>query len=368
MSSRPDNTSNRQVNNLLTTLRYVLKPILSSGLPDKSRGEQFRHSQNVRGSRSHVSSLRVTVHSPTLPAGLFGPDYPVSDPPEAKPEALRSASRPCSGPSPPKSWTLTSPTEARDTPDFRASALSIIFSHLSSASAASSPVPPLTLLCLRKLVSLTTVTEFREDVVPFIPPHLRRDLIHYTAIWSPLSNTRLFPLFDLNGCGHAAGELVIVGPSAYLPDDYLSRSSPRSHRSDDNTASTVWDRGDWDQDDWNQEQSPLHTFILVSTRLSMTTLVNLPPTLTHVALINLSVAVTLHRLPSTCPLIVCLDISYNTWLSETAATDTGIKMLERVDWSRWVDLKVLGYRECHVFRGLLAKVNKGRWDEVEVIQ
>jgi hypothetical protein len=72
----------------------------------------------------------------------------------------------------------------------------------------------------------------------------------------------------------------------------------------------------------------------------------------------------LHRLPSICPLIEVLDLSYNKWLRP------GMKEFERVAWARWSKLRVLGLRGCE-FRELdletLARVNEGRWNDVEIV-
>ncbi|TFK42500.1 hypothetical protein BDQ12DRAFT_676315 [Crucibulum laeve] len=323
----------RHVNNLLHTLR----------------GEQFRHSQNLRRSRTHLTST-VDHNSPTLPIRLFTSGYePLPIPEPADPEQTKSASK-CSGPGPPKSWTLTTAKDLHDTPEWRSQALLIILSHLEKEKKLSR-VPSLSLLCLRSFALACTGVEFREDVVPYILPHLRRDLIRYTAVHSPLSNAKLYLLFEPEG--HADGEIIIVGPSASLRDDYFLREA--GHHVQEES---------WDAD--TPSPKLLLSFMLVSTRMPASTLLTLPPTLTHLALINLPAPVSLHRLPNICPLLVVLDLSYNQWLT-TPSKET-LNSLDRVEWTRWSSLCILGFRECFMPDGMLQKMNRGRWDDVQVVQ
>jgi len=108
----------------------------------------------------------------------------------------------------------------------------------------------------------------------------------------------------------------------------------------------------------------MHTFILVSAHISSSA--RLPATLTRLGLINVSTPVSLHRLPTTCPLLELLDISYNDWL--VAEKDVQEK-LGKVQWSRWHHLRELGMRACHDIPGdIMAEVNKGRWDDVKVVK
>lgn len=253
---------------------------------------------------------------------------------------------------------MTSAADSYNSVEWRSEALSPLFKTSEAL------VPPLTLLCLRKLLSISSAEELKSDIVSFLPAHLRRDLLHWTAVHSPLANDRLFPLHEPDG--HAAGELIVVGPAASLPNDHFVRPSTSSS----SISSTLWEEADsWDSDDM-VDASSLHTFVLLSARLTVSTLLTLPHTITHMALINLPVAVSLYRLPGICPLLVFLDLSYNKWLgdseSHATAKDTGSKMLEKLDWTRWMSLKTLVLRECHVTAWLLEKVNKGRWD-VQVI-
>lgn len=284
------------------------------------------------------------------------------------------------GPGPPKSWIRTTDQDVQDTPKWRGEALSLIFSHIPDSPSTrfntskpepqqtrkQSIVPPLTLVCLRHLLSLTSPSEFIQCVVPYLPSHLRLDLVRDTAIHSPLPPSSLFSL--LGEEGHVAGELLVVGAAASLPEGYLLRNSLTADIDDaempsDNNEKDII-ASDWDAEGDTPEV--LNTFILVSTPLAPTTLLRLPLTIKSMALINLPFSAPLHRLPSVCPLLEVLDLSYNTWLAE--GSQDGQKILNSIDWRRWNQLRVLGFRGCHFPHGMIVKLNKGRWDDVQVIQ
>jgi len=235
---------------------------------------------------------------------------------------------------------------------WRARALDLIFGYHRSKSSA---VPPLTQLCLRILASFPS-SEFAEHVVPFLPSHLCRDLVRYTAIHTPLPPSKLYAIYT--HANHADGELLIVGPQTTLADDFFIRGNHSSH------SSTSQDLSDWDSE--KAMPPSLRTFILVSTPMAVSTILSLPPTITHMALLNLPTPIALHRLPRVCPLLEVLDLSYNTWLSSTSKDAS--KILKRVDWSRWNCLRVLGLRECLISDEMLQKLNRGRWDDVQVVE
>ncbi|KAF5380892.1 hypothetical protein D9615_004027 [Tricholomella constricta] len=327
----------RAVNNLLHTLR----------------GEQFRHSQNLQRIRTHVSAT-LARNSPTLPIDLSSPDYPLDRPPAKAEASHSSAYKNCPGPEAPKSWTLTSKEVAEeDTPVWRARAVSLVLPS-------PPPIPSLSNLCLRVLAALST-QQFKQDIIPHLPSHLQRDLVRQSAIYSPLSSAKLYALCEPDG--HTDTELVVVGPNATLRDDYFIRAT----RDTDNVDSHSNNKEDasWDSER-ECDVDPLRTFVLMSTRLATSSLLSLPPTITRMALINLPTPIALHRLPGTCPLLVVLDLSYNTWLG--LKSGSAEKILDRVEWSRWSHLRVLGLRECHVSIGMLVKLNRGRWDDVEIVQ
>lgn len=348
----------RAVNNLLHTLRLCHPFPLSPNQPTNPciyRGEHFRHSQNLQRSRAHVSAtIARSSNSPTLPIDLTSPDYPSNDRSPARNEDSHlGAYKNCPGPGPPKSWTLTTKEVIEETLAWRAQAVSLVLPP-------PLPIPPLTDLCLRVLAAVPT-QDFTQNVVPYLPPHLRRDLVRYSAVHSPLSSSKLFSLYEPEG--HADTELVVVGPSGALRDDYFIRSTNSYSRS----GSDILD-DDEEEESWDSEKdstTPLHTLILMSTRLATSCLLSLPPSITRMALINLPTPIPLHRLPGTCPLLVLLDLSYNTWLS--SKTDSAEQHLGRVDWSRWNHLRVLGLRACYMSSQILVKLNRGRWDDVEVI-
>ncbi|KAJ7219376.1 hypothetical protein GGX14DRAFT_355991 [Mycena pura] len=303
------------------------------------RGEYFRHTQN----KGCVPRPRVTGahNTPTLPADLLADSAYATDkarPPRDTRAALfvceKHAEPPASG------LALTS------TPRLRAGVLSVVL----PAVAEQHRVPRLTLLCLQILVASSSDAEFSNAVLPFIPPHLRHDLLRWTAVHHPLNNQKLHALCGNEG--HVNGELIIVGPSANVSEDQFQWSQAKSCSAE------------WDSDD-SLPPHPMHTYVLVSAHLSFSNLSALPATLTRLALVNIPTAVSLHRLPTTCPLVECLDLSYNTWL---VAEKEARERLGKIPWSRWHRLRVWGMRECCVPRDMLDEINKGRWDDVAVVQ
>ncbi|KAG6837295.1 hypothetical protein H0H93_011897 [Arthromyces matolae] len=312
------------------------------------RGEQFRHAQNLRRSRTHVSSFIARTSSlPTLPFDIHSDhDLSLSSSLITQSKPLSSASTNTPGPEPPKSWTLIRPSQVpQETPAWRLRALSLVMP------VASPRVPTLANLCLRILASVPA-PEFHTDVIPWLAPHLRRDLIRFTAVHTPLPGAKLWPLYEPNG--HVGTELIVVGPQAVLKDDYFIQSKALSEQTSDQ---------DWDTD--GRDVEPLYTLVLISTRLATSTVFSFPPTITRMALINLPTPIPLHRLPNTCPLLIVLDLSYNSWLS---VIDDSDKAFERIDWGRWNTLNVLGLRECAISSTIVKKVNKGRWDDVQIVQ
>jgi hypothetical protein len=210
-------------------------------------------------------------------------------------------------------------------------------------------VPSLTLLCLRTLVTSSSDDDFSENIVPYIPSHLRKDLLRWTAVHSPLTNSKLHALSEPDG--HVGGELILVGPHTRVLEDQFGDPERDGRLSE------------WESDE--SLPAPLHTFILVSAHLAFSTLCSLPATITHLALINLPTPVPIHRLPATCPLVERLDLSYNRWLvGEKEAQEK----LGKMNWTRFHNLRVLGLRGCHMPDNLMTEVNKGRWDDVEVIR
>ena len=311
-----------------------------------SRGEQFRHLQNIRHSRTH---LRVSaLPSTTLPSIVANLQYD-DDRCQGISQKVQSSSVTYSGPAPPKSWRASCETAA-----WRSQALGLAASYIDGFISPSQP-PSLSLICLKILLAECTPAEAREDIAPFIPAHLRRDFIRYSAIHFPLSDWKLHVLFYPDG--HADGEILIVGPKVSLRDDYFLRGSHDSQLN----ARYSQPKEDWELED-GPFVKPLQSLLILSTRLSTSTFLSLPPTLTHIALINIQNPIPLHRLPKICSMLEFLDLSYNHWLE-----GEGISMLDRVEWTRWAHLKVLGLRVCHVPEDILQKVNRGRWDDVVIV-
>jgi hypothetical protein len=261
-----------------------------------------------------------------------------------------SASPTYSGPKPPRSWTLASRKDRQGTEAWRTEALSVMLNN-SPCPPAASVVPPLTLLCLRRMLACLSEDDDFLEIVPYLPPHLRQALVRDAAQRKPFSIRRLAACFECHG---AAGEMVIMGP-AELPDDWFSRPSN--------------DGSEGDVDEWDAEEAStesLHTLIVVSSPLSTAIFLSLPPTITHLGLINVPTPLSLYKLPGLCPLIVVLDLSYNKWLSKDSS-DMSARLLERTDWSRWRQLSVLAFRGCVLPDDLTHRINKGRWDDVRLI-
>ncbi|PFH51735.1 hypothetical protein AMATHDRAFT_141846 [Amanita thiersii Skay4041] len=365
--------TNRGVSNRLHTLR----------------GEQFRREQNARRSRAHLTrvSLFSNINLPSLPRDLFEPDYPTRalDSLKLDSSSLPHTSSPgkCSGPEPPMSWRPKTERDIHHTPEWRREALSLIYAHLHDSKPHYRPqrdkstrwIPPLTLICLRYLLSVLPTPDFVEVVVPHLPSHLRRELVRDMAIRDPLPNPKLYSLCGRDG--HVGGELILVGPAASLPEGYFLRTIPPNQDTSPSNNLTTRQTEDLCQtedneeglEDWDAEESMpelFHTLVLVSIRLASSTFLSLPVTLTCLALIRLPTPVPLHRLPSCCPLLEILDLSYNTWLCEDFPDIQ--KSLDRIEWSRWSDLQILGWRGCYVPNVMLVKLNKGRWDDVKVVQ
>jgi hypothetical protein len=188
------------------------------------------------------------------------------------------------------------------------------------------------------------------------------------------------------GWNQVGGELVVVEPAwSVRPELFRAHVHDRNRvnpaggdgvEDREGSGSEVLKVGEWDSEDvaesgWQEqeqeeeERQPLTAIAIVSTALSIPTLLALPPSLTRLALVHLSAAIPVHRLPDKCPLLELLDISFNPWLAEPAWGEE--RALDRIVWSRWAFLKVLGCRDCGITSEGLRKVNDGRWEDVTVI-
>ncbi|CCM04600.1 uncharacterized protein FIBRA_06782 [Fibroporia radiculosa] len=370
-------SNSRQVNNLLHTLR----------------GEDFRHAQNLLQSNKRTTAY--TSHtSPTLPFDQIYLDEVI----QPRPTQPRGTTRPVllgpqgfleyayprglvPGPPPPKSWrdsTGREKDEDIDEPARRAQMFSLIFSYITrrdpqaGIEGRETTFPSLALLCLQVLLSVFPDSDdggFAEEVAQYLPPHLRRDMLRWSAVHSPLPTSKLYALCEPDG--HAEGELIVVGPQASLSRDLLRKNSSATSGSVRHTSAEST-REEWDSPVSDAHlPAPLHTIVLLTVPLPLNTLLAFPPTLTHLALLSLPTPAPIHRLPRICPLLEVLDLSYNPWLS----MDTGLRgfkmgaevTLNRVEWDRWSRLKVLGLVGCVVDAELVVQINKGRWEDIAII-
>jgi hypothetical protein len=337
----------KSVNDLLHKARYPT-PVRNDTILYTNgcyRGEQFRHDQNARKSRT-----RYRVHIPTksLPPYLLLSSDLEDRTPRASSEVSKTA-----GPVP-KSWR-TVPREVRDkgTPEWRADALSLVLDELP---ANQTHAPPLTELCMGVLLdTFSALEDFEHLLLPLLPVRLRSLLQRYTAVHAPLSNPSLYAL--LGESGHLNGELIIVGPDASLGKDAVALKPPdRQIPADDSQ--------DWESEDHFVDSFELQTLALISTNLSFQTLLTFPRSLTRLALVDISNPLPICQLPPLCPSIVVLDLSSNSWLKDP---DQSHSVLGSVNWDKWNNLDILGLRDCSVCQDTLDRVNQNRWLDVQII-
>ncbi|KAI0726637.1 hypothetical protein C8Q72DRAFT_801428 [Fomitopsis betulina] len=373
-------SSSRQVTNILHTLR----------------GEQYRHEQNLQrtNARAPVSS---SYNNPTLPFDQIYRERPMrrepSPPPARQPPPIRIGPEGVleyayprgrvPGPRPPRSWSGLFRDEQEGSSEdeeyvWRSNALSLMYSHIApSPGSDGASVPRLTLLCSRYLVSLypgqDALKEFAEDVVPYLPGHLRRDLIRWSAVNDPLHTTKLTALTEPDG--HVDGELIVVGPQASLPRDVFRTRRPLLQNTPHAAAATrivPKQAPDYEAlESWDSPTSeerapqPMQALVILSTSVLVNMLLAFPPTLTHLALLALPTSTPIFRLPRICPLIEVLDISFNRWLTLPHAGTESV--LQRVEWHRWSRLKVLGLTGTGVGEEIIPRVNTGRWVDVDIV-
>ena len=93
-----------------------------------------------------------------------------------------------------------------------------------------------------------------------------------------------------------------------------------------------------------------------------------PPTLSHLSLLSLSAPTPVYHLTRICPLLEFLDLSYNPWLPHVSLSQTrSFSTLDRIHWTRWTRLRILGLRRCGITWDIGKDVNKDRWVDVEII-
>lgn len=346
--------------------------------------------------RAPVSS---SYNNPTLPFDQIYRERPArrepSPPPVRQPPPIRIGPEGVleyayprgrvPGPRPPRSWSglfregQDGAAVEDDERAWRSNALSMIYSHLApSPGSDGASVPRLTLLCLQYLVSLypgqDAVDEFAEDIVPYLPGHLRRDLIRWSAVHDPLPTTKLTALTEPDG--YVDGELIVVGPQASLPRDVFRarRSQPRPLPSKTAELPSAAQEGtphtealeSWDSPaSEDRAPQPMQALVVLSTSVPVNLLLAFPPTLTHLALLALPTSTPIFRLPRICPLIEVLDISFNRWLTQPHAGNESV--LQRVEWDKWSRLRVLGLTGTGVGEEMVPRVNKGRWVDVDIV-
>ncbi|EIW85112.1 hypothetical protein CONPUDRAFT_117634 [Coniophora puteana RWD-64-598 SS2] len=345
--SRDELSESRRVNEILRNLR----------------GEQYRHHRNINRARTDILPSSLTHNTPSLPTNLV---YSVSQGTE-RPDRL-------AGPDPPRSWAtnpLQTNVEDRIKPgssghgeqnsaEFRADALSLVIPG-STSLVNGALILPLTTYCLDAILRTCSQRDMAQ-IAEYIPAHLRRYLVRLAAIRSPLSDMVLNALRDEGE--YVDGECVIVGPHGVLqvPQDDHPRidrnlgKMPLQHHGA---------RGDsWESSLEAPGPTAPHTFAIISLPLTTSKFLSLPPTITRLALIDVSTSLPIRRLHLICPLLAVLDLSYNVWLSTPEA---GSRLVKEVDWSKLRNLEILGLRDCYIAPDLRAVINRGSWRDVQIV-
>lgn len=252
-------------------------------------------------------------------------------------------------------------------------------------------IPSLSELCMGLILALcgdADPTDF-EDLVLHIPLHLRRALMRYAAVHSPLNTDALAVLCVRHeqeegqdqGWGSVEGELVVVEPQAALRRSWsrdtdqdrrpwataLSRPNGDNGDASGAGANAIDSTHDRETRTWDDSSSdtepppPLVSLALVGVLMSAQDLVALPRTLTRLALVqSLPKRGWLKWLPTVCPALVFLDLSYNPWLADIGVAD--------VEWWRMRYLRVLVLRGLDaVSPSFLVALNRERWEDVSLI-
>ena len=193
------------------------------------------------------------------------------------------------------------------------------------------------------------------ELFPSMPRHILREYVRFCAVHAPsFLKEDLETLCSIDRAGSVDGELIINAPFA---ESILSRAA--------DSANIV--PNDWESMSNSVESEPppvLHTLIVLATTFRPSLISLLPPTLTHIAMLNIP-KIPLHTLPAQLPLVVVLDLSFNPWLSEEFGKTASL------GWAKWKKLQLLGLRGCRITEVGACKirtgVNRGRLTEVEII-
>ena len=357
---------NKDVNDLLHTLRYASTTDLGSFLRVAHKhgsGEHFRRALNSQRTPGAAPLPTSPALGPSLPyAEIYGlqPHHFSSKAPHID---VTVTSTLVAGPIP-RSWAVTTaPAKAFAGPEWRETALSLFFAQIGGSSATGSvganpraAVPRLGEYCLRVILRYCgTDANVLKDLVLYLGPHLRKQMMRMCAVRCPLPSASLRVLL---GAEHneVDGELIVVEPTSPLRPELFQLEQGQAQ----NNPEGLWDAETYD----GLGPQPLTALAILSAALPIPTLLAFPPSVTRLALVHLTAPIPLHRLPDKCPLLEMLDISYNLWLGEP---QSGERVLERVAWQRWAYLKVLGCRECGIALEELGKINEGRWDDVTIV-
>ncbi|KAG8714531.1 hypothetical protein FRC08_011819 [Ceratobasidium sp. 394] len=270
------------------------------------------------------------------------------------------------GPRPPRSWAYPAPTSsAVDSsnrsspgsvaphPEWRTRALRWILVHLDrpgliphaveADEGGRSSIPTLREMCLQNLLAADPIDD--RIINPDLPAHIRRFIVRYTSIHSPLPWTALAELWGVAyGEQGADGELIFVGKDA--GGTSIGSASIRDVLTPADVDLQV-EEGESEDLTWDAEEytpPPLNVLISLAHPLSKH-LSFFPPTITHLALIatpldsDTTPRAMMAKLSGVLHLLEALDLSCNPWLVPNALTS--------VDWSKkWPRLRAIAFINC----------------------
>ncbi|KAG8696217.1 hypothetical protein FRC09_008652 [Ceratobasidium sp. 395] len=277
------------------------------------------------------------------------------------------------GPRPPRSWAYpalaSSPagTKSGSTPGSVAHTQNGV--HVRSVEedeAGRSAVPTLREMCLQKLLASDPIDD--QIINSDLPAHIRRFIVRYTSIHSPLSCAALAELWGVAyGEQGADGELIFVGKeaggfsvgSASIRDVLTPAEVDFQPEEGENAEDLAWDAEEY------TPPPPLSVLISLAHPLSKH-LSFFPPTITHLALIatpldpDTTPRAMMAKLSGALHLLEALDLSCNSWLVPDA--------LASVDWSKkWPRLRAIGFVHCPNFPNpdtILNTINGSRsWEK-----